>query len=155
MSAHVPEELLTDFVMGEVDEQLAIHVAEHLDACPRCATRAAHLEPLATAFAAVDDPLVPDDLIDDVLAAVAADERRRLPALEVAVGAALLLAAIVLVAMGSDPIGLLTDTLTTVPRLGRLVTQGSATLLGLCGALALFVFSSTLAVRRSLRRSSS
>ena len=68
MSQHVPEDLLAAFVEGEMGEQLAIHIAEHIDACPRCATRAAGLEPLAAAFAAVEDPVTPEDLVSAVLA---------------------------------------------------------------------------------------
>ena len=154
MSAHVPEGLLQAFVAGDVDETVAIHVAEHLDSCPRCATRAAHAEPLFQAFAAIDDPPLPSDLIDTVLLAVEQDRRRRLPALEVAIGAALLLTAITLVALGSDPIGLVADSLSTLPRLGHLIVQGSASFIGLGLALCLFLVGSTVALGHSLRRSS-
>jgi len=153
MSAHVPQDLLQAFVAGEVDEQVAVHVALHLDSCPQCASRAAHAEPLFQAFASVDDPPIPSLLIEDVMGAVERDRRRRLPALEVGVGIALLLAAVVLVTLGSDPVGLIADSLSTLPRLGRIVVQGSASFLGLALALCLFLVGSTVALRRSLRGS--
>lgn len=106
MSQHVPEDLLGAFVLGDVDDDLAVHIAEHLDACPACATRAAGLEPLALAFAAVDDP-VPPDLVDAVLAEVGsarrADAAPRL-APEVPVGASLLAAALALAAAFGGPL---------------------------------------------------
>lgn len=154
MSAHIPDDLLQDFVMGEVSEEIASHVAMHIDACPRCATRAAHAEPLAQAFAAVDDPLLPESLIDDVLYAVERERSRRLPALEIAIGAALLAAAAVLVALGSDPVSLIADSIGAVPRISGLIAQSSASVLTLAMAVGLLVIGSTLAVRRSLRRSS-
>jgi anti-sigma factor RsiW len=88
MSQHVPEDLLQAFVDGEVGEQLAVHIAEHLDGCPACATRAAGLEPLAAAFAAVLDPVPPLGLAQAILARL--DEPDRLPVLEIGIGAGLL-----------------------------------------------------------------
>lgn len=154
MSAHVPDDILHDFISGEVDEQVAIHVALHLDACPRCATRAAHLEPLAQAFAAVDDPLVPDSLVEDVLHVVQAEDRRRLPALELAIGAALLAVAAVLVALGSDPVSLVADSIGTLPRLGTVLTLASTSLVALALTLSLLIVGSSLALRRSIWRNS-
>lgn len=109
MSHHVPEELLGAFVLGDIDDELAVHIAEHLDACPACATRAAGLEPLALAFAAVDDPVAPD-LVDAVLAEVGsarpaeagAAPHRVAP--EVPVGASLLAAAVLLTAAFGGPL---------------------------------------------------
>ena len=69
MSQHVPDDLLAAFVDGEVSEQLAVHIAEHLDDCPACSAQAVALEPLAAAFAAVEDPRVPADLVASILAA--------------------------------------------------------------------------------------
>lgn len=104
MSQHVPEELLNAFVLGDVDEALAVHIAEHLDACPACATRAAGLEPLAHVFAAVDDP-VPPDLVAAVLAEAGRPERRLAP--EVPLGAALLAASVLLAALFGRPLAAL------------------------------------------------
>ncbi len=105
MSQHVPEDLLQSFVEGEVGEELAVHIAEHLDRCPACATRAATLEPLAAALASVPDPVPPPDLAQSILAQVARPVHAAARA-EVAV-AALLLATAVLVAVGlGDPLSL-------------------------------------------------
>ncbi|MEQ1567627.1 MAG: hypothetical protein ABMA64_18435 [Myxococcota bacterium] len=100
MSQHVPDDLLQSFVDAEVDEQLACHIAEHLDACPFCATRAAGLEPLGAAFAAVRDPLPPADLAARILAQVDRPDRR--PVAEIVLGTALLLSASVLTVLGLD-----------------------------------------------------
>ena len=99
MSQHVPEDLLQDFVDGEVGEQLAVHIAEHIDACPSCATRAAGLEPLAAAFAAVRDPVPPPTLVASILARL--DEPDRVPIPEIGIGVSLLLAAGLIVAANS------------------------------------------------------
>lgn len=107
MSQHVPEDLLQAFVEGEVGEQLAIHIAEHLDACPACATRATGLEPLAAAFAAIRDPIPPPDLARRVLAG--ADEPDRLPFGEIAIGLALLVCAALLAAGIDHPLKLAAD----------------------------------------------
>ena len=67
---HVPDALLERFALGDVEESVAVAIAQHLDACGRCSTRAASLEPLAIAFASVDDPPVPPMLAEEVLAAL-------------------------------------------------------------------------------------
>ena len=92
MNHHVPNELLQAFVDGEVSEQIAVHVATHLDGCPACATRAAGLEPLAAAFAAVEDPVAPDGLKESVLALLDRPMQfpERFPFLELSVGSVLL-----------------------------------------------------------------
>lgn len=104
MSQHVPDDLLASFVDGEVGEQLAVHIAEHLDDCPACATRAAGLEPLGAAFAAIDDPVPPPELAREVLERVA--EPERLPVLEIGVGAALLVSAAALATLLESPLGM-------------------------------------------------
>lgn len=113
MTGHVPEELLSDFVQGEVTEQVAIHVAEHLDACSHCATRAAVLEPLASAFAAIDDPILPVGLVDRIVVAANGDAlvQARAPVarapshrLEVGIGVALLCAAAAVAMVGGEPL---------------------------------------------------
>jgi anti-sigma factor RsiW len=86
---HVHDDLLRRFVDGALDDEVAASVAIHLDACSRCATRAATLEPLALAFAAVDDPIVPADLPHNILAAIHAPP---VPLVEPTLGAELALA---------------------------------------------------------------
>lgn len=109
MSQHVPEDLLQAFVDGDVGEQLAIHIAEHVDACPSCATRAAGLEPLAAALAAVTDPVPPSDLVARVLATATREEPERLPSMEIAVGALLLAGAALLLVGLDQPLTLAAD----------------------------------------------
>lgn len=96
--SHVPDDLLAAFVDGEVEERVAVHIAEHLDTCPACATRAATMEPLAAAFAAIDDPVVPPDLVSAVLAA--AEEPERGPSTELVIGGTLMAAAALLTLLG-------------------------------------------------------
>lgn len=101
MSQHVSDELLHEFVLGDLDEALAVRIALHLDACPACAARAARSEPLATAFAAVDDPLTPD-LTSAVLAELRRPEHRLNP--ELLVGSGLLAGALLLTALVGQPL---------------------------------------------------
>ncbi|MCB9676807.1 MAG: hypothetical protein H6737_16950 [Alphaproteobacteria bacterium] len=126
MSEHVPEDLLVAFVEGEMGEQLSIHIAEHLDSCPMCATRAACLEPLGPAFAAMEDPEVPEGLAAAVLAAAAEEERP--PQLEIAVGIGLLVAAIGVFVLLGEPLALASHGMVW---LGALSAAGKALLLGL------------------------
>jgi anti-sigma factor RsiW len=70
MMQHPPESLIKRFAEGELSESLAVDLAMHLDDCPACATQAATLEPLALAFASSDDPVLPDDLMLEILGAV-------------------------------------------------------------------------------------
>lgn len=101
---HVPDDLLGAFVDGEMGEQLAIHIADHLDHCPMCSTRAACLEPLAPAFARMVDPVVPEGLTAAVL--VAAQHETQTPQTELVVGVAMLAAATALLLVAGDPVGL-------------------------------------------------
>jgi len=104
MSQHVPEDLLVAFTDGDVGEQLAIHIAEHLDSCPACSTRATGLDPLASAFAAMVDPEVPEDLSESVLDILAAPEPT--PRTEIALGCVLLTAAAIAAALLGSPTAL-------------------------------------------------
>jgi hypothetical protein len=88
---HVDDELLEAFALGALGERTAVLVAEHLDACPGCANRARLADPLSTAFASFDDPVVPPDLVTAILAAETA--RPPVPWAELAVAAGLVLAA--------------------------------------------------------------
>jgi anti-sigma factor RsiW len=128
MNEHVPDDLLAAFVEGEVGEQLAIHIAEHLDSCPACATRAVGMEPLAAAFAAMPDPAIPTDLTAAVLAAAEAPERSRVPTTEIAVGLGLLVAAFLLFVALGDPVGSLNQ---SALWMRALASAGDAIRLGL------------------------
>jgi anti-sigma factor RsiW len=127
MSQHVPEDLLQAFVDAEVGEQVAVHIAEHIDACPACATRAAGLEPLAAAFAAIRDPVPPQPLVASILARL--DEPDRVPIPEIGIGVSLLLAAAALLVVLDQPLSMLIEAgvlLNTISTLAR----GAATALG-------------------------
>ncbi len=102
MTQHVPEDLLAAFVDGDTTEQLAVHIAQHLDDCPSCGARAASLEPLAAAFAAVEDPSVPNDLVARILAV--ADAPRPSPVLELSLGGLILAMAAAMMAVFGSPV---------------------------------------------------
>lgn len=110
MSRHVTEELLRKFVDGRVDDEVAVAVALHIDACPWCCTRAASLEPLHAAFAAIDDPVCPPQLADEILAALHAPPPQapleRAPTAEIGAATCLLTAAALLLVALGDPAGL-------------------------------------------------
>lgn len=74
MNHHPADEVLQSFAQGELGDHLAAHTARHIDSCPRCANRALALDPMARAFASVDDPPVPPSLIADLLEAAAKPE---------------------------------------------------------------------------------
>ncbi|MCB9665520.1 MAG: hypothetical protein H6732_15515 [Alphaproteobacteria bacterium] len=106
MSTHVDDALLARFVAGDLGEHAAAHVALHLDACPACANRAREADPLARAFAAVDDPVVPEGLVAAALAEVeargrATDERL----LGLGLAAALAVTASMLSVLSTGPVG--------------------------------------------------
>lgn len=68
---HVPDALLGRFVAGDLHSDLhsddAMAVANHLDDCAICQARVAALDPLAQAFASVDDPVTPPQLMAQVV----------------------------------------------------------------------------------------
>lgn len=109
--AHPPAALLEAFVLGALEdhqEDEAVRVALHLDACPACAARAAGLDPMAHVFASVDPAPVPDDLAAVVLAAAdapppSAAPRRFGHAAELGVAASLLVAAFGLLVIVGAP----------------------------------------------------
>lgn len=106
MSLHISDEFLSRFIAGDLDESSAVDIATHLDECPSCATRAAALEPLCLAFAAMDDPVVPDGFVDQVLAEA---DRPRFPFLELGVGLGLLVVAVALIWLVDGPVGPLVE----------------------------------------------
>jgi anti-sigma factor RsiW len=104
MTQHVPEDLLAAFTDGDVGEQLAVHIAEHLDSCPSCATQAIGMDPLAAAFAAMVDPVAPEDLAAQVMDTFSAPEP--IPLIEFALGFALLGAATLISLSLGSPVAL-------------------------------------------------
>ncbi len=139
MSQHVPEELLTAFIEGEMGEQLAIHIAEHLDECPACATRAAGKEPLASAFAAMEDPVAPEGLVAAILDEFAQPEP--IPVTEIALGFALLGAAAMVAATMGSPLGIAVEFGVV---LDALATLGGALITGLGAASTTILTLTTL-----------
>lgn len=117
MTHHIGDDLMRRFIQGSLDEQVSVAVARHIDDCPRCAARAAVDEPLAMAFAAVEDPRTPPGLADDILTAL---DEQRLPAaatVEMAAAAVLLTAAALVLALGGDPAGLAAEAATAMSAL--------------------------------------
>ena len=66
MSQHIPPALLQKFVLGNLEEPVAVAVATHLDQCVRCSAAAAASDPLSAEFASVDDPPVPATLTERI-----------------------------------------------------------------------------------------
>lgn len=109
MSRHVTDAVIAAFADGALDDDTAAAVALHLDDCPACAARAVAAEPLAAAFAAVDDPRVPSTLALAAIreATLPAPTRAALPAtptapVELVVGSALIAAATLVAWTGGD-----------------------------------------------------
>ena len=97
---HVPDATLAAFAAGDIDETAAVEVARHLDGCSRCATRCSALDPLQPLYAASEDPPVPSDLAQDIVAAWAAPHPR---APEPAIAAGLLALSLVVALLAAGP----------------------------------------------------
>jgi anti-sigma factor RsiW len=141
---HVPDDLMQAFVAGEIDEHVAVHIAEHIDACAACATRAATLEPLAAAFASVSDPRAPADLVPAVLSDIERPESR--PAIELVVGSLLLAAAGALAAFSGEPVRALLElgqVADALSRVGQHAAPGGALVLAMLLAAGAILFAST------------
>ena len=106
-TTHVPDALLERFALGYVDEPVAVAVALHIDGCSRCATRAASLDPLALAFAATDDPPIPEGIPAAVLEAAALAAPRRPTGPEPVVAGLLLAGALAALLATGSPASLL------------------------------------------------
>lgn len=154
MSRHIPDKRLRAFTLGDVGDEEAMRIAMHLDECPHCAERTVALEPLSLAFAAVAEPEVPAGLIEQIVYATAQDHRRRIPVFELAIGAGLLAAACALVLLGSDPIGVIVQSLSALPHVSQWIAQASVSIGALALASALFIVGSSVALRYSTRSSS-
>jgi anti-sigma factor RsiW len=108
---HPTEATLALFAACELGENLAIHVAEHLDHCPACSARVTAMDPLQNAFAASIDPPLPPGLTAAILREATSTPRRaaRVSEVETMVGLAMLLLAALTTMMAVDPIGLTYD----------------------------------------------
>jgi anti-sigma factor RsiW len=107
MSRHLPEDVLVRFVEGTLDEHQAVEAALHIDDCPFCAARAQEAEPLAAAFASMDDPPLPEGFEEAVLAAVERPHAARAVPQIPWLGIALILSAGLLMVVGGEPTALL------------------------------------------------
>tara|TARA_B100000530_G_C15737516_1_gene400310 strand:- start:125 stop:586 length:462 start_codon:yes stop_codon:yes gene_type:complete len=72
MNGHVTDELLQAFADGDVGNELAVQIAEHLDECVLCQTKARDLDPLTAHFASCDDPPIPEALESEIVATLGA-----------------------------------------------------------------------------------
>jgi hypothetical protein len=114
---HIDPTLLARFASGEVGPDLAVEIALHVDDCPACAAIATGADPLAAAYASLDDAPLPDGLLDGILAA----DVGPLPASggpEPWVAAALVMAAAVAAAIGTHPGDLITHSWMVLKALG-------------------------------------
>ncbi len=138
---HVPEDLLRAFAEADLDSQVAVHIATHLDQCPQCATRAVSLDPLAQAFAAMPDPVVPTDLVAAIVEEASSPE----PGLgwEIVVGSSLLAAAALLAVFLGDPTALMSRSAVIgsamITAAGHLSSQAAVTSIGFAVAVLLSV----------------
>jgi hypothetical protein len=122
--SHLSQPVLQRFVHGDLGDELAVACALHLDDCPECATRWALHEPLSLAFAACEDPEVPDDLAEAILAELRlpASWVDEAPVLELLLSAGFLTAAAVILFAFGAPLDLFTDAAVATAGLFRAMT---------------------------------
>lgn len=160
---HPDDATLQAFALGEMESERAVAVALHIDECPRCAVRVAGADPLTYAFAAVEEPVLPEGLIDDILAADAqlaqAGRGRHAPLdlrREPMVALALMAASTLLFLALGRPTEILSTAVSTAQAAGTMATPLTAALDAvtvlwtLLGAGA-FVAAVVVAQRRDLR----
>jgi len=107
MNRHLPEDLILRFVEGNLDENEAVEAALHIDGCPRCAARATQAEPLADAFAAFPEPVLPAGFELAVLEQLELPEVATAPPQIPWLGIGLILSAALLMVVGGEPTALL------------------------------------------------
>ncbi len=158
---HVPTDLLVAFIDGEVDEQVAIHIAEHIDGCPVCANRAASAEPMTHVFARVADPVPPPQLAASIMAKLAQPEAMpeltdalaaeatsdlvaETPRVEVTIGLALLGSAALLGAYMGDPVSLAVDASVLINVLAKAGVAANGVVVSSTLALSFTLMAATL-----------
>lgn len=67
---HISDEMLQQFLRGELGPHLTLAIAEHCDACELCSERRDQLDDLHLLFAQTAPPPIPSDLTDQVFAHV-------------------------------------------------------------------------------------
>lgn len=146
MSHHVSQPILERFVAGDLETDEAVEVATHIDDCVSCANRAIALEPLAAAFAAVEDPEVPEGLPAAILAEL---QRPGLPLVELGVGSGMLLAAALLLYLVDGPVRPVVDSFTVATAVTSAAERFAATLsIGEQAAILLLALIGVLATVR-------
>ncbi len=125
MTGHPSDERLERFVTQRLPSREVVAIARHLDDCPACALRARALDPLAPAFASVDDPPPPEGLERAILERASQPAAPVVPPWGMAL-ALLAMAAGLLVALG-DPAGLFA----TAGRAASSLVRTGGTLTGL------------------------
>ncbi len=68
MTGHPDDDLLASWLAGQVGDRTAAWMAEHVEDCASCASRAGALDPLAEVWTLTYDPMPPSDLVSTVLA---------------------------------------------------------------------------------------
>lgn len=118
MNEHLQDALLLEFIEGQLDERSAVEVALHIDACPLCANRAVILDPLSSAFAAVQDPSPPPELAERMREVVTLAHQEPTLTTGPWLGFGMLVVAAVLLLSAGEPIHLLKQLFTTLYALG-------------------------------------
>ena len=116
MSQHIPQALLQKFIDGDLEEPVAVAVAQHIDDCSRCSSQAAASDPLSQAFASTSDPEIPEHLLEKIQAAAAEiqPEAHRPTRSTVNPRPFLIAAAALLFVLIASPFGVLEHTTTAV-----------------------------------------
>ena len=152
---HPDHRTLEGFLHCVLEEPDAVAVAVHIDDCPACAAWVSAHDPLASAFASVEDPPLPPNL---VAAALAASGRAKGPGPEPLIAAFLLGAAATLLLVGGGPARALSGAGVVLGALGTaaeaLIGQAGVTLLiGWVGLAAAVLMVAGMTVRQlELRR---
>lgn len=152
MSDCIPPELIQRFVAGEVGEYVAVQIAEHLDACPHCARRAAAADDLVAVFAGIPSPAVPPDLVHNALRTARPESAAPPKTPQVITGASLLMAAVVVgLLLAADAASVDASLAAQVERSVRHVVRVSEPFAALGWALALGVAALAAGLRAGLR----
>ncbi len=107
MTRHLSDDLILRFAEGDLGEREAVEAALHIDDCPHCAARVALAEPLAEAFAAMPDPVLPAGFEQAVFEALDQPEAT-VAALQIPwLGIGMILSAALLMMVGGEPTAML------------------------------------------------
>lgn len=153
MSRRPTDRDLLAFLEGSFDEDRALELARTIDAQPLLDRRARQIDPLDALLHEAPEPACPPGLADAALAAFDADPPARSGAPWV-LGSALLVAAVALALLGTDPIGLTLDVAATISTLPTWLAPAwwlGVPVVGLTLAAIVFAAGSGLALGLSRR----